>query len=215
MQLDLFAAAAQLPEGFVYAPGFLDEPEEARLLDVIRTLPFEEARYKQYTARRRTVSYGSQYDFDANRLRDAPPLPAFLLPLRERVAAWAGISAERFVHALVSEYRPGAPLGWHRDVPQFDLIVGVSLGGRCRMRLRPYRPQGGNRRQEVRVLELEPRSAYLIQGDARWGWQHSIAPTQELRYSITMRTADLSLSPPLTRRGGAKRRGGVVGRERA
>lgn len=189
MQADLFAAAPPLPAGFSYEPEFLEPHEESQLLAVIRTLPFEEARYKEYTARRRTVSYGSQYDFGANRLVDAPPLPEFLFALRSKAAGWSGEPPERFVHALVSEYRPGAPLGWHRDVPQFDLIVGVSLGGRCRMRLRPYRPQGGNRRQDVLVLELAPRSAYVIRGDARWGWQHSIAPTQELRYSITLRTA--------------------------
>ena len=189
MQPDLFTAATPLPAGFVYEPEFLQPEEEASLLGIIRTLPLEEAKYKQYTARRRTVSYGSQYDFIENRALAAPPVPEYLFALRERVAAWVGLAPERFVHALVSEYRPGVPLGWHRDVPQFELIVGISLGGRCRMRLRPYRPGAENRRQDVRVLELEPRSAYVIRDEARWGWQHSIAPTKELRYSITLRTA--------------------------
>jgi alkylated DNA repair dioxygenase AlkB len=190
MQTELFTAPPPLPEGFVYAADFLSAAEEVALLEVIGGLPFEEAKYKQYTARRRTVSYGSQYDFSANRMQSAPPLPAFLFPLRQKIAAWVGVVPERFVHALVSEYRPGVPLGWHRDVPEFDLIVGVSLGGRCRMRLRPYhRPGGENRRQDVLVLDLEPRSAYVIGNGARWGWQHSIAPTKELRYSITLRTA--------------------------
>jgi alkylated DNA repair dioxygenase AlkB len=189
MQAELFTVPPLLPAGFVYVADFLTVAEEDGLLEVIGALPFEEAKYKQYTARRRTVSYGSQYDFSANRMQSAPPLPPFLFPLRRRLATWVGVAPERFVHALVSEYRPGVPLGWHRDVPEFDLIVGVSLGGRCRMRLRPYRPGGENRRQDVLVLELEPRSAYVIGDEARWGWQHSIAPTKELRYSITLRTA--------------------------
>jgi alkylated DNA repair dioxygenase AlkB len=189
MQPELFATAPFLPAGFLYLEAFLSAAEEAELLDTFRTLPFEEARYKQYTAKRRTVSYGSQYDFAANRLREAPPIPALLLSLREKIAALTGIAPERFVHALVSEYRPGVPLGWHRDVPQFEVIAGASLGGRCRMRLRPYRPGGENRRQDVRVLELHPRSVYVIRDEARWGWQHSIAPTKELRYSITLRTS--------------------------
>ena len=189
MQPDLFTAATPLPAGFVYEPEFLQPEEEASLLGIIRTLPLEEAKYKQYTARRRTVSYGSQYDFSENRALAAPPVPEYLFALRERVAAWVGVAPGPVVHALVSEYRPGVPLGWHRDVPQFELIVGISLGGRCRMRLRPYRPGAENRRQDVRVLELEPRSAYVIRDEARWGWQHSIAPTKELRYSITLRTA--------------------------
>ena len=194
MQAELFSASLPLPEGFVYEPDFLVPEEEAALLDTIRTLPFEEAKYKQYTAKRRTVSYGSQYDFGASRMLDAPPLPRWLFALRDRIGAWAGAPPERFVHALVSEYRAGVPLGWHRDVPEFDLIAGVSLAGRARMRLRPYRPGAENRRRDTRVLELEPRSAYLMRDQARWGWQHSNAPTKELRYSITLRTARRSHS---------------------
>ena len=189
MQPDLFVADVRLPEGFAYAPEFLARDEESALLDVVRALPLNEARYKQFTARRRTVSYGSQYDFDANTLVSAPPLPSFLDPLREKAARWIGIEPRQFVHALVSEYRPGAPLGWHRDVPQFEVIVGVSLGGTCRMRLRPYKPGGKNARQDVIALTLEPRSAYVMRGEARWGWQHCIVATTELRHSITLRTA--------------------------
>lgn len=189
MQAELFSSASALPSGFLYTEAFLSAAEELALLDVLRTLPFEEARYKQYTAKRRTMSYGSQYDFAANRLLEAPPVPAFLLPLRAKIAACAGIAPERFVHALINEYRPGVPLGWHRDVPQFELIAGVSLGGCCRMRLRPYRPGGDNRRHDVQVLELQPRSIYVMRDEARWDWQHSIAPTKELRYSITLRTS--------------------------
>ena len=152
-------------------------------------LPLEDARYKEYTARRRTVHYGSEYDFSRNALETAPPVPDFLLPLREKAAQWAGIAPESFVHALVSEYRPGTPLGWHRDVPNFELIAGISLAAACRMRLRPYRPGERQRREDVIALTLEPRSAYAISGPARWAWQHSISPTKALRYSITFRTA--------------------------
>ena len=189
MQPDLFNPVRVLPAGFVYRPEFLARDEEAALIDVIRALPLSEAQYKQFTARRRTVSYGSQYDFAAQELTVAPDIPPYLDPLRAKAARWTGLEPQQFVHALVSEYRPGAPLGWHRDVPHFEVIVGVSLGGRCRMRLRPYRPGEGNERRDVIAIDLEPRSAYVIRGEARWGWQHSIAATAELRYSITLRTA--------------------------
>ena len=189
LQRNLFDGASGLPEGFAYEPAFLTSAEEASLLDVIRGLPLENSQYKEFTAKRRTVSYGSEYDFSAHQLDDAPPLPGFLLPLREKIAAWAGISAEKFVHGLVSEYQPGTPLGWHRDVPNFELIAGVSLGGWARMRLRPYCPGQPNRKQDVIALELAPRSAYVMRETARWQWQHSISPTKELRYSITFRTA--------------------------
>ena len=181
-QVELFGTA--LPEGFVYQPAFISADEERTLLDALTALPVEEAKYRQYTARRRVAYFGFAYDFSANRLGEAPPMPSFLLPLRERMARWAGVDAARFVHALVNEYRPGTPLGWHRDAPDFDRVCGVSLGGRARMRLRRY-PPGDDK---PLVLDLQPRSAYQMTGASRWRWQHSIAPTRELRYSITFRT---------------------------
>ena len=190
MQQELFETTPKLPEGLVYRRDFITPEEEVSLRENIRALPLEQAKYKEFTAKRRTVSYGGQYDFSVNKLEAAPPLPDFLLPLREKVAAWVGIEADAFVHGLVSEYEPGTPLGWHRDVPNFEIIVGVSLGGTARMRLRPYRPGEKQRRADVIALELEPRSAYVIRDTARWEWQHSIAPTKELRYSITLRTAN-------------------------
>jgi alkylated DNA repair dioxygenase AlkB len=65
----------------------------------------------------------------------------------------------------------------------------VSLGGTARMKLRPYKPGERNLARDVIALDLEPRSAYSIRSTARWGWQHSIVATKELRYSITFRTS--------------------------
>jgi alkylated DNA repair dioxygenase AlkB len=184
-QRELFSAAAALPEGFVYATGFIDEAEEASLLETLAALPFREARFREYTARRRVMYYGAAYDFTSNALAEAPPLPAFLLPLREKIAAWMGLAPSALEHALINEYRPGTPLGWHRDAPDFEHVAGVSLGGWARMRLRTYPPQKG---AKATLLELAPRSAYRMQGAARWQWQHSISATRTLRYSITFRT---------------------------
>jgi alkylated DNA repair dioxygenase AlkB len=175
------------PEGFVYRSGFIEADEEAALLDVIARLPLAPARYKSYTARRQTASFGGDYDYDENMLRPAAPLPGELLPLRERAASWLGVPPATLSHALVSQYQPRTPLGWHRDVPDFESIVGVSLGGTARMRFRPF-PPIDPKKADVLSLELAPRSAYLIRGPARWDWQHSIAPTPGLRYSITFRT---------------------------
>jgi alkylated DNA repair dioxygenase AlkB len=191
-QHDLFDAGPPLPalpEGFLYQREFLTREEEASLVARLRELPFSEAKYREFTARRRTVSYGGQYDFSRNRLDEAPDIPPFLFPLREKAAAWVGIEPTLFVHGLVTEYQPGTPLGWHRDVPNFEVIVGVSLAGYARMRLRPYRPGEKQRREETVVLELEPRSAYVMRDNARWGWQHCISETKELRYSVTFRTS--------------------------
>jgi alkylated DNA repair dioxygenase AlkB len=185
-QSALFDAPAELPNGLVLVPDFLSVEEEHALLAEMRALDLEEARYKAYTARRRVASFGASYDFDANEVRPAPGLPPFLEPLRARVSAWLGIPAGRFVQAMVSEYRPGTPLGWHRDVPQYEVIVGISLGTEARMGFRPYPPRPHDR---LYALELAPRSAYVLQGEVRWRWQHRIEATKALRYSITFRTA--------------------------
>lgn len=185
-QPDLFGATG-FPPGFRYVTDFVDAAEEARLLEGFARLPLSEARYRQYTAKRRIASFGSQYDFSDNELRAAEPVPGFLLPLREKVAQWLAIPAERFAHALVTEYRPGTALGWHRDVPDFEVVAGISLAGPCRMRFRPYPPERGRARAAFDLV-LQPRSAYAMQGEARWRWQHAIPPTAALRYSVTFRT---------------------------
>lgn len=132
------------------------------------------------------MSFGLDYDFSSNELAPAAELPGFLDALRTRAAGWLGVASDRIRHALVSEYQPGTALGWHRDVPQFELVCGISLASSCRMRFRPFPPRKD--RKSALALELAPRSAYVLRGDARWRWQHSIAPTRTLRYSITFRT---------------------------
>lgn len=186
LQPDLFGDdAPSLPAGLVLQPDFVTAAEEATLLAWIGTLPLHEARYKAYTARRRVASFGSSYDFDSHELRPAPPLPEVLRWLRERAAAWIGIAPDAISNALVAEYRPGTPLGWHRDVPDHEIVFGVSLAASATMRLRRYPPQP---RAPTLDLDLPPRSAYILRGEARWAWQHAIAPTPALRYSITLRT---------------------------
>jgi alkylated DNA repair dioxygenase AlkB len=172
-------------QGYAYEAEFISASEETALVREIQRLPLAEAEYKQYTAKRRIVSYGGRYDFTANRLDVAEPIAAFLLPLRERAAKWTGIAADRFTHALVAEYREGTQLGWHRDVADFELVVGISLNSAARMRFRKYPPQP---RARSIAIELAPRSIYCLKDEARWDWQHSVPPTPALRYSITFRT---------------------------
>ncbi|MBE7367258.1 alpha-ketoglutarate-dependent dioxygenase AlkB [Ramlibacter pallidus] len=176
-----------LPDGMRYEAGFLSPGEEAALVQRIAQLPLAPMKYQQYEARRRVVSYGGTYDFSAQKLHAAAPLPDWLEPLRSRAAAWIGVAPEAFTQALVAEYSPGTPLGWHRDVPDFEDIVGISLGHDAVMRFRPYPPEGG-RRADVLKLVVAPRSIYLLRGAARWNWQHAVSPTKALRYSITFRT---------------------------
>ena len=186
-QRSLFARTPVLPDGLVYRLDFLTIDQERALLDEIARLPLAEARYKAFTAKRRIVSYGAGYDFDSNDLVTASPLPRFLLALREKVAAFADLPAARLTQALVSEFRPGTTLGWHRDAPPFGTVVGISLAAPCRLRFRPYPPKPG-RAVDGFELRLEPRSIYVLRDDARWRWQHHVPPTKALRYSITFRT---------------------------
>jgi alkylated DNA repair dioxygenase AlkB len=176
-------------KGLVYEPEFLSLDVEKELIEIIKTLPLHAARYKQYVARRRVVSFGGSYDFDANRLLPGIALDERLHGLRDRVAGWLGVPAGDLIHALVAEYAPGTPLGWHRDVPDFETIVGVSLGGHATLRFRPY-PDATATRKVVQ-LDVAPRSIYKISNQARWRWQHSVAPTSQLRWSVTFRTRRL------------------------
>jgi alkylated DNA repair dioxygenase AlkB len=186
MQPQLLSATPDWPAGFTYAAEFLSVAQEAQWLELIRALPFEAAQYKEWRARRRIVSFGGRYDFTHNELTAAPPIPQFLHPLRAQLAAWAGITEERMQHAVVAEYQPGTPLGWHRDVPEFEDVLGVSLLGHARLRFRPWPPVAGQR--TTWKIDLEPRSAYQMRAAVRWQWQHAVSPTHELRYSITFRT---------------------------
>ena len=171
--------------GYAYEAAFLSQQEESELVRELQGLPFAPARYKQYLANRRVVSYGGSYDFSAQRLEAGEPIAAFLHPLRARAAAWGDCAAEDLTHALIAEYPPGAALGWHRDVPDFELVVGISLLNACRMRFRRYPPKP---REKSLAVELEPRSIYRLAGVARWEWQHALPPVPALRYSITFRT---------------------------
>jgi alkylated DNA repair dioxygenase AlkB len=188
-QDDLFggAPAPALPPGMRLAEDFLSRDEESALIALVAALPLAPMQYQQYTARRRVVSYGGQYDFSAQKLNEAQPLPEWLEPLRQRAGAWAGIAPERFTQALVAEYEPGTPLGWHRDVPDFEDVVGISLLNEAVMRFRPYPHVMGSKAASLK-LAVPPRSIYLLRGASRWGWQHSVSPTKALRYSITLRT---------------------------
>jgi alkylated DNA repair dioxygenase AlkB len=185
-QNSLFPAlGAPFASGYAYEPEFLSGAEELALIETIRQLPLANAQYKQFHAKRRVVSYGGRYDYVANQLNEADPVPAFLQPLRVRAARWAGVEPEQLTHALVAEYSEGTQLGWHRDVPDFELVIGVSLLSAARMRFRRYPP--GPREKSI-AIELAPRSIYRLEGEARWGWQHSVPAVPSLRYSITFRT---------------------------
>jgi alkylated DNA repair protein (DNA oxidative demethylase) len=187
-QIELIPSNAQ-PDGFLYQADFLSADEEVKLLRSIEALPFVAPSMRGVAAKRRTVHFGRSYDFDTFHLGEAAPIPDFLLPFQQRVATMAGCEPAEFAEALVTEYAPGAGIGWHRDAPPFGVIVGLSLLAACTMKFRrwPVQKQAGQRIKPLACV-LEPRSAYVLDGEVRRAWQHHIPPIKELRYSITFRT---------------------------
>jgi len=164
------------------------------LIARVSELPFKEFEFHGYLGKRRTVSFGWQYEFSgAGKLRKANDIPEFILPLRERAAEFANLSPNELQHVLVIEYGPGAGIGWHRDRPVFGEVVGVSLLTPCVIRFRkklteePAKKKARGKWERVNLL-AEPRSAYHLSGPARSEWQHSISSVNSLRYSVTFRT---------------------------
>jgi len=183
-QRTLFQQLLRLPEGFRYETNFLCSDEEQALTSTFERLPFREFEFRGFLGKRRTVSFGWRYDFNVRELQPTEPIPTFLLALRQKAAKFAGLSEDGLQHALVTEYSPGAAIGWHKDRPEFADVIGISLGAPCLFRFR--RKQGT--RWKRASIELQPRSAYLLRGSARWDWQHSIPLVDTLRYSITFRS---------------------------
>jgi alkylated DNA repair dioxygenase AlkB len=184
-QADLFEREAKgLPGGFCYQTELIEPAVERALLPLLTRLPFQEFEFHGFQAKRRVVWFGWRYDFNGGGLRRTEePLPSFLTPLRVLAAAYAQIKPADLQQVLVTEYRPGAAIGWHRDRSDFGIVVGLSLLSPCRFRLR--RKAGG--KWERVNLTLAPRSIYVLSGASRSEWEHSIPAVPALRYSITFR----------------------------
>ena len=164
-QLDIFGAppAPALPEGFVYRADVITPERERALVERIRALPFRDFEFHGYVGKRRVLSFGWRYDFEARVLHKADDMPPFLVELREVAAEVAGLEPEALQHVLVTEYGPGAAIGWHRDKAVFGEVVGISLLSPCTFRLRRAAGEGWERVS----ITAEPRSAYVLRGPSR------------------------------------------------
>jgi DNA oxidative demethylase len=177
-------APIEEPQGVIYEPELIAAEEEAALLGELETLRFDPIVLHGRAAKRTGRHFGLDYDYESRTPRPGEPVPDWLLPVREHAAELAGVQPEELVEILVQRYPPGSAIGWHRDAPAFDKVVGVSLGGSSRLRFQ----RGKRDQRRVWEVALEPRSGYVLDGEARRSWEHSIPPTKELRYSITFRT---------------------------
>ncbi len=185
-QASLFPIASSpgLPPGFHYCAEAITHGDEPRLVDQIVDLPFKEFEFRGFEGRRRAVSFGWRYDFSGHTVVPAVPAPPFLLDVYHKVQAASGFVLRHVQQVLVAEYSPGATIGWHKDRPVFSDVLGLSLASSCTLQFRRLVAKGCWERAAVR---LKPGSAYLLDGPARWQWEHSIPPVKKLRYSITFR----------------------------
>ena len=175
-------------EGFRYRRQLITPDQQNELVKHISKLPFQQFDFHGYKGKRRVVSFGWQYDFSGRQLKKADDIAPFLLPLRALAAAFAGMEPPALQHVLVTEYGPGAGIGWHRDKAVFGQVVGISLLVPCTLRFRRRLNTGAAKRQWERASVLvEAGSAYHLSGPARLEWEHSIASVDALRYSITFR----------------------------
>jgi alkylated DNA repair dioxygenase AlkB len=172
------------PTGFRYEEDIISESEEAALVASVSTLELKPFEFHGYLGNRRVTSFGLRYDYSRRQVEAAHGFPSFMAELRNKVAEFSGRHVEDFQQGGVNEYRSGAGIGWHKDKPQFGVIVGVSLLSSATMRFRLLTDTGWLRRSQT----VKPRSIYILEGDSRTKWEHSIPPVNFLRYSLTFRT---------------------------
>ncbi|MDB5516050.1 MAG: 2OG-Fe(II) oxygenase [Tardiphaga sp.] len=183
-QLGLFSTVTPEPQGLIYRPDFISPAVERALIAHIAALPLAPFQFGAFEGKRRVASFGWRYDYTHQRLAPADDVPEWLKSPIERIEAAEGLPPGTIRQVLCTEYEAGAGIGWHRDKPHFDQVFGLSLQSDCKFRFRRKRGE----KWERYTLEAEARSLYLMSGESRQVWEHSIPPVEATRYSITFRT---------------------------
>jgi alkylated DNA repair dioxygenase AlkB len=183
-QLGLFPKHGAGPAGLRYQPAFVSEAAEAELISRISELPLQPFQFGAFEGKRRVAYFGFHYDYAVQKLKEADPIPAWLASIVSAVERFDDLPAGSVRQILCTEYDVGVGIGWHRDKPHFDRIFGLSLGASCKFR---FRRAAGDKWQRF-TLPAEPRSLYMMSGEARHLWEHSIPAVEQRRYSITFRT---------------------------
>jgi hypothetical protein len=88
-QLSLFERQLELPEGFRHHPDVLDGEEEHTLVG-----EFKEFAFHGFSAKRRVVSFGWQYDFNHAKLREAAQFQPFFSPSARRPLIWPDLQSK-------------------------------------------------------------------------------------------------------------------------
>jgi alkylated DNA repair dioxygenase AlkB len=183
-QLTLFADHAAGPQGLRYMPEFVTRAGEIELISRISELPLQPFQFGAFEGHRRVISFGFRYDYTLKKIQQAEPIPEWLEPIARSVEKIGELAPASVRQILCTEYDVGVGIGWHRDKPHFDKVFGLSLGAACRFRFRRRRGEAWERY----TLDADRRSLYMMDGESRRAWEHSIPPLRERRYSITFRT---------------------------
>jgi alkylated DNA repair dioxygenase AlkB len=183
----LFPVESLLPKGFQYLPEFLTKEEEQDLIEEVRKIPLSPMIFQGFQAKRKVSSFGYDWNFESRTLAKGKPIPSAFDFLVQKVARHLNINPQDVGELLVTEYPEGSVINWHRDAPPFDVIVGISLLSDCTFRFRPYDKALQNRKSIIST-PVHRCSLYVMSGESRTDWEHSIAPVKTQRYSITLRT---------------------------
>lgn len=186
-QSTLFPVDELRPQGFRYWEHFLSQQEEAKLLEAVRLVDVHPMIFQGFEAKRKVKSFGFDYHFDSRTITEGQPIPEVFGFLLEKVSSHLQLPVQEMKELLVTEYPSGSVINWHRDASPFEVIVGISLLSDCNFRFRPY-DKAKQGRKSIITYPVGRRSLYLLSGEARRDWEHSIAPVKETRYSLTIRT---------------------------
>jgi len=183
----LFPIEPLLPAGFSYYPDFLTAEEEAAFIEILNSIEVKNMMFHGYEAKRKTAGYGYKWSFEERTLTPGNEIPVSLNPILEKVGAWLNIDITEFASVLVTQYPPGSVINWHRDAPPFGVIAGISLLSNCTFLFRPY-DKTKQSKKSLHKIPVQRRSLYLISGESRDEWEHSISPVDDTRWSVTLRT---------------------------
>src|SRR3954471_18893974 len=183
----LFPIGPDFPPGFTYHPDFLDIDEETVLYKEISKVELHNFKFQGFKANRKVASFGYDYSFDNGSLTKGKDIPPVFNYIINKVSNYISTQPNDFSELLVTEYPVGSVINWHRDAPPFDVIAGISLLSDCVFRFRPYDKKQQNRKAII-SFPLERRSLYVINGESRTTWEHSIPAIKQNRFSITLRT---------------------------
>lgn len=149
---DLFGALRL--SSFAMNLDIMDEAGERPLIDAIGRSDLTPFRLHGRLGKRMVTSYGAGYDFHEDRLAFSSSMPAWLAALRLQCAALLRLDPELLTQVLLTRYGPGAGIGWHRDRPWYEHVIGISLGAPAVLR---FRRRCSKRFDRINV-PLAPRS---------------------------------------------------------